>query len=115
MAGRDGFAGTWEVNPGVTRPFQLDFSDLIAPYDAVHSIISTSIFVSPKSKVADPNAAACAIGTPTLTGNIVSQIAGGMPPAGFQGGVLYVFGVYVLTNMGSNFYGYAHIFCKDPL
>jgi hypothetical protein len=48
MAGTDGNAGYFSpVNPGVVRTFELIFSDALQAFDAIASITSTSVSVSP--------------------------------------------------------------------
>jgi len=113
MAGTDGYAGDFVIPPGVARPFTLDFSDNLAPFDAVASVVSTSVSVSPSSKVLDPNAAA--IGWPAaVIGNSVVAKLGNAAPAGFQAGVTYVWAVTVETVLGARLVGYAHLRVRTP-
>ncbi|MGO9417908.1 hypothetical protein [Roseiarcus sp.] len=114
MAGLDGYAGAFTIDPGVARPFTLNFSDNLAPYDAVASVISTSVSVAPSSKVQDTNAVAIGSLPAAVIGNSVCQKLGNAAPAGFQPGVIYLWAVTVATVMGARLVGYARIRVRTP-
>lgn len=108
------YAGTFDppVSPGDIRYFRLDFADGLQAYDAVKTIISTSVTVSPKSKAADPNATSLINGVPVIMGNEVVQQCGLAAPSGFVAGALYIMSATVLTNQGEVLVGWGHIECK---
>ncbi len=55
------------------RSFSLSFSDELAPYDAIESVVSTALSVADVSPVDDPDAAALSRSYVVVRGEIVSQ------------------------------------------
>ena len=69
--------GTYSPLPvGGERVLSLDFTAELTAGDSVASA-TAAIVVSPVSQTSDPSAASLAIGSTTVTGNVVSQNVGG--------------------------------------
>ncbi len=103
------FAGDWSpaTSPGESQPFSLDMTAQLVNGDTIASVSSDlAAYVG-----SDADASSWLIGSPYVTGNIVSQIIGGDSPDGLQPGVTYRLTFTVTTTQAKTLVNYAHIAC----
>lgn len=103
------FAGTFTpaASPGETQLYSLDFAAQLEPGDSIQSATSTLTIHCGS----DPNAAACLLSAPSVSGTVVSQLIGGALPGGLQPGVDYVWTVSVVTAFARIRVNYAYLPC----
>lgn len=103
------FAGTFvpAASPGETQPYSLDFGTQLEPGDSIQSVISTlSVHCG-----SDPNAAACLVSAPSVSGTVVTQMIGGALPGGLQPDVDYIWAVTIVTAFARTRVNYAYLPC----
>lgn len=80
------FAGYYSsCDPGETQPYSIDFANQLA---TGNSIASTTSSLAAEQGI-DRNASSWLVGSPTISGTVVSQVIGGAMPNGLQPGVVY--------------------------
>lgn len=79
------------------------------------TIASVTVNVAADTGFTDPNASNLRIGTPIISGFVVSQMVGGPSPGGFQPGVTYLLTMAAVTAAGETVVLEAKIQVTTPI
>lgn len=93
------------AKPGEEDIYSVDFTDRINGIPGDGPQIGSQTVTISVVNGSDPNADNCLLGSPTISGNVVSQKAGGLLPGGFQPGVTYLL-LFSVTTLAGDTYVY---------
>lgn len=99
--------------PGEKPSLSLDFARRMLATDTISAAV-VAVSVAPSSPVPDPAAASLLVGSPGISGTVVSQLVGGTSPS-MQPGVEYVVTFTVTLASGVIIIMDGHIKCITPL
>jgi hypothetical protein len=100
------YAGRFDppANPGEEQPFEINFFRQLINGDTIATVVSAVLTVAPGFK--DPNVASYVMGTPSISGSVVSVTIEGL-----VGGVDYILTITITTAQSKRFINWADLPC----